>query len=162
MSNVKKSDDETKEEIRGPGPSVGNPAALPRLAAVIAAMLGLAGLAGWAFAVPVLKSVLPGAVEMRANAAVGLVLAACALFILCDRPSLPRQRLAQTLALAVAALGVATLGEYLFGLDLGIDELLFRDAVHAYNAFPGRMAPYTSVALALIGLALAALPRPAL
>jgi PAS domain S-box-containing protein len=162
MSNVKRSGDENAEEIPGRGPRAGNPAALPRLAAVITAMLGLAVLAGWAFAVPVLKSVLPGAVEMRANAAVGLVLAACALFILCDRPSPPWQRLAQALALAVAALGLATLGQYLFGWELGIDELLFRDTVHAYNAFPGRMAPYTSVAFALIGLALAALPRPAL
>jgi len=39
------------------------------------------------FDVPVLKSVLPGAVEMTANTAVGLVLAACALFILCGRSS---------------------------------------------------------------------------
>ena len=162
VSNVNKNDDENTEEVLGQGSRSGSSAALPRLAAVITAVLGLVVLAGWAFAVPVLKSVLPGAVEMRANAAVGLVLAACALFILCDRPSPPLQRLAQTLALAVAALGLATLGEYVFGWELGIDELLFRDTVHAYNVFPGRMAPYTSVAFALIGPALAALPRPTL
>jgi hypothetical protein len=49
-----------------------------------------------------------------------------------------------------------------FGWQLGIDELLFRDTTHAYNQFRGRMSPYTSIAFTLIGLGLAALPRPAL
>ena len=87
VQNVNKSGDENAEEIPGPDPRFANPAALPQLAAVLTAVLGLLVLAGWAFAIPVLKSVLPGAVEMTANTAVGLVLAACALFIRCDRPS---------------------------------------------------------------------------
>lgn len=40
---------------------------LPKLAAVITLMLGLTVLAGWLFSVPLLKSVLPGAVEMKSN-----------------------------------------------------------------------------------------------
>jgi PAS domain S-box-containing protein len=162
ISNVKKSGDENAEEILGPGFRSDNPAALPRLAAVITAITGLVGLAGWAFTIPLLKSVLPGAVEMKVNTALGLMLAACALFILCDRPSSPLQRLAQALALLVAALGLATLGQYVFGWQLGIDELLFRDTTNLYNPYHGRMAPLTSVALTLIGLALAAVPRPRL
>jgi PAS domain S-box-containing protein len=117
---------------------------------------------GWIFNIPLLKSVLPGAVEMKANTAVGLVLAGCALFILADRPSPLLQRLAQALALAVGALGLATLGEYLFGWQLGIDELLFRDTAGAYNVARGRMSPYSAVAFASIGLALAVLPQPRL
>jgi len=137
-------------------------ALLVRLAAVLTAALGVIVLAGWAFDLPLLKSVLPGAVEMKANTAVGLVLAGCALFILGNRPSPPLQRLAQALALAVGALGLATLGEYLFGWQLGIDELLFRDTAGAYNVIRGRMSPYSAVAFASIGLALAVLPRPSL
>ena len=135
---------------------------LVRLAAVMTAVLGVIVLAGWAFGIPLLKSVLPGAVEMKANTAVGLVLAGCALFILGARPSPPLQRLAQALALAVGALGFATLGEYLFGWQLGIDELLFRDTADAYNVIRGRMSPYSAAAFAVIGLGLAALPRPSL
>ncbi len=90
------------------------------------------------------------------------MLAGCALFILGDRPSPPLQRLAQALALAVGALGLATLGEYLFGWQLGIDELLFRDTADAYNVTRGRMSPYSAVAFASIGLALAVLPRRSL
>jgi hypothetical protein len=65
---------------------------LVRLVAVLTAALGVIVLAGWAFGLPFLKSVLPGAVEMKADTAVGLVLAGCALYILGDRPSPPRQR----------------------------------------------------------------------
>ncbi|MEK6245519.1 MAG: ATP-binding protein [Pseudomonadota bacterium] len=137
-------------------------ALLVRLAAVLTAAIGVIVFAGWVFGLPLLKSVLPGVVEMKANTAVGLVLAGYALFFLGDRPSLPLQRLAQALALAVGALGLATLGEYLFGWQLGIDELLFRDTAGAYNVIRGRMSPYSAVAFASIGLALTALPRPSL
>ena len=135
---------------------------LARLAAIMAAAVGIIAFSGWVFGLPVLKSVLPGAVEMKANTAVGLVLAGCALFILADRPSPALQRVAQVLALAVGVLGLATLGQYLLGWQLGIDELLFRDTAAAYNAFRGRMSPYSAVAFAAIGAALAALPRPGL
>ena len=135
---------------------------LIRLAAVLTAALGVIVLAGWTFGVPLLKSVLPGAVEMKANTAVALVLAGCALFILAYRPAPPLERLAQALALAVGALGLATLGQYLFGWRLGIDELLFRDTTDAYNAIRGRMSPYSAFAFACIGAALAVLPRPRL
>ena len=66
-------------------------ALLVRLAAVLTAALGVSVLAGWAFGLPLLKSVLPGEVEMKANTAVGLALAGCALFILGDSPSPPLQ-----------------------------------------------------------------------
>ncbi|HEY3328255.1 MAG TPA: PAS domain S-box protein [Novimethylophilus sp.] len=137
----------------------GNWNAFPKLAAVITAILGLVVLAGWVFSAPLLKSVLPGVIEMKANTAVGLVLGACALFILSDRPSQSQQRLAQALALTVMALGLATLGQYLFGWQLGIDELLFRDTAGAYTVFRGRMSLFATVAFTIIGLALTALPR---
>ena len=135
---------------------------LVRLTATLTTVIGVMVLAGWTLGLPALKSALPGAVEMKTNTALGLVLAGCALLILGNRPSLPFQRLAQILALAVGALGLATLGEYLFGWQLGIDELLFRDAAGAYNVARGRMSPYSAAAFVSIGLALAILPRPRL
>ena len=126
-----------------------------RLAAALTAAIGVIVLVGWVFSLPLLKSVLPGAVEMKANTAVGLVLAGCALFIFGDRPSPPLQRLAQASALAVGALGLATLGEYLFGWQLGIDEFLVKDTEAAYNLFRGRMSPISAAAFVIIGSALA-------
>jgi len=135
---------------------------LPRLAAALTAVLGVAVLAGWALDLRWLKSVLPGAVEMKANTAAGLLLAGGALFILPGRPSRSMQWFGQALALVTTVLGLATLGEYLFGWQLHIDELLFRDIGNAYNLIRGRMSPYSAIGFAAIGFALAALRRPAM
>ncbi len=131
-----------------------------RLAAALSMALGAAVLLGWTFDVPLLKSVLPGAVEMKANTASGLVLAGCALLMLGSRKAVPFRRWPLALALTIGALGTATLAEYAFGWQLGIDELLFRDTADAYNAFRGRMSPYSAVAFVALGLGLSLLPLP--
>ena len=128
--------------------------------AVLGGAIGLTGFTGWLLDLPVLRSVIPGAVEMKANTGLGLILAGSALLLLVwpgSRPSL--MRLAQALAATVTALGLATLAQYLFSWQLYIDELLFRDTAAAFNAIPGRMSPYSAVAFAIIGIALIALPH---
>src|SRR5258708_23651325 len=84
-------------------------ALLVRSAAVLTAVLGMIVLAGWALDLPLLKSVLPGAVEMKANTAGGLVLAGCCPLILRGRPSPPLYRLWQAFALSGGALGLSPL-----------------------------------------------------
>lgn len=131
---------------------------LVRLAAGLTAVIGVAVLTGWALSVPALKSLLPGAVEMKANTAVGLVGTACALYVLCDGSRSPAARyVAHVLALAVGALGLATLGEYAFHWQLGIDELLFRDTTVSLDIVGGRMSLYTAAGFVSIALALTAL-----
>ena len=124
----------------------------------MAASLGLLVLTGWVLEISSLKGLLRGAVEMKANAAVGLVLAGTALIILGRRASRQLQALALLSALLVVALGFGTLGQYAFGWRLGIDELLFRDGGHGYDDLPGRMSPYSALAFGALGLALVALP----
>lgn len=124
--------------------------------------LGLFVLAGWSLKVSWIKSVLPGAVEMKPNTAVCLLLTGAALALL-DRPSPgPRRRLGDFLGLMVALVGCATIGEYIFGWRLGIDELLFRDTTIAYNVVPGRMSPYSAVVFAAIGIGLLSISRRSL
>jgi signal transduction histidine kinase/ActR/RegA family two-component response regulator len=139
-----------------------NGVTFPRLGAGLTAFLGLAVLAGWALDIGWLKSVLPGAVQMKANTAVALLLAGSALFVLAGWPSPSLRWLGQALALVTTVLGLATLGEYVFGWQLHIDELLFRDTGNAYNLIRGRMSPYSAIAFAGIGFALTALHRPAM
>jgi PAS domain S-box-containing protein len=66
--------------------------------------------------------------------------------------------LGQGLALAACVIGLATLAEYLFGRQLGIDELLFKDSGGASNVFSARMSPFSAVACSALGLALIAVP----
>jgi PAS domain S-box-containing protein len=57
-----------------------------------------------------------------------------------------------------AAVGLLTLGEYAAGIDLRIDELLFRDPDPMSAPFPGRMSILTATNFVLFGAAMT-LPR---
>ncbi len=50
-----------------------------KAACLLCALLGLVVLCGWLVDAPLLRSVLPGAVQMKANTAIGLLLCAAAL-----------------------------------------------------------------------------------
>lgn len=133
----------------------------PRYAALLVAALGLTVLVGWALDVTLIKNLLPGTVAMKANTALCFLLAGCALFLHLQTPGW--QRLVQGMALVVATIGIATLGEYLFDWQLGIDQLLFREPVGAvYTLYLGRMSVYTASGFAAAGFALLALSRQTL
>ncbi|HYW57433.1 MAG TPA: ATP-binding protein [Polaromonas sp.] len=131
-----------------------------RAAAALAGFVGLVAMIGWLGDWPSLKSVLPGAVEMKANTALGLMAAASGLWLLDIQRSPACEQAGQAMSVVVAALGLATLSQYMFGWEMGIDELLFEDTGGAFNAIPGRMSPYTAGSFAALGLALLMLPSP--
>ena len=120
---------------------------------------GLA-LAGWLFGVEALRSIVPGWTSMKANTAVGLILAGLSLWLLRQDPPNPARRRAGRLCAGVVALiGAITLAEYLFGWRPGIDELLFKDTSRNVGADgPGRMALFTTIYFIALGGALWQLP----
>jgi signal transduction histidine kinase len=125
-----------------------------RLAAVLAgclvALVGASVLVGWYFEIDRLKGVY-GAITMKPNAAVGLLLAGIAL---CAHTARLR-RFGIVCAAAAAVLGVATLSQHLIGWDLGIDQLLFTEPPGAAaTASPNRMGPNAATSLMLAGCAL--------
>jgi PAS domain S-box-containing protein len=124
------------------------------------ALLGMMVLCGWVFDIPLLRSVIPGAVQMKANTALGLITCAAALALVATRHVSASAAPANALAGAVALLGAATLSQYAMGWNLGIDEFLFDDNGAAYNPARGRMSPFSAGAFILLGVALAALPQP--
>ncbi|MCW5632738.1 MAG: PAS domain S-box protein [Rubrivivax sp.] len=129
-----------------------------RVAAVVCLAIGLAVLTGWMLDVPPLERALPGAVQMKANTAAGLVVAGTALYLRTGAVPARWAGAVPLLAALVALLGAGTLGQYTFGWQLGIDELLVRDSAVASDLMPGRMSPYAATAFTLVGAALAVPP----
>ncbi len=131
----------------------------------IAAFTGVLVLVGWQFDIPALKNLVPGVVSMKVNTALAFVLAGLALTLGAPSASASHEprwpvalpRTAPWLAALALLIGGLTLGEYTFGWQLGIDELLFADDANAIaTVMPGRMAPATALCFVLLGLALMA------
>jgi signal transduction histidine kinase len=128
--------------------------ALNRLLAFVAAG-GILVLAGWTWDIRAFKSVFPGYITMKANTAVGFIGLAAATFLLASRQGRARRIFGLAIAGLIVALALGTACEYLFKLDLRVDELLFPDPEAMKTRWPpGRFAPVTCLNFALIGAAL--------
>ena len=127
------------------------------LAAAVSALVALSAIAGWVLDVPRLRSVLPGAVEMKMNTGICLLLCSAALLVAAKSPRRLARRVVQILGVCAIAIGAATSCEYAFAWNLRIDELLVADTATAYNVYRGRMSPYTAAAFVLLGVAICVL-----
>jgi PAS domain S-box-containing protein len=116
---------------------------------------------GWVFDIAVLKSVVPGLVTMKVNTALCFMLSGVALGLLSEDPgSSRRSSVAEWPMWVVIALSTVTLAEYWLSRNLGIDQLLVREAqVGGIPAAPGRMALTSALGFAFTGLALLLLAR---
>src|SRR6476620_9715739 len=133
--------------------------ALSRASSCLIAVVGLAVLLGWQFDIELLRAGLPGRTPVNPATALGLLLAACALWMhhqAKGRPAFaPVRWLAVTAASLVIALGVITLTGYFIGHNLRVDQVLFGTQLAG-----NRVAPNTGFALLLIGVALWLLNSP--
>ena len=124
-----------------------------RMGALLTAAVGATVFAGWLLGIPFLKSALPDLASMKVNTALAFIAAGVALWLL-QKPATTSVFPARVLAGATAAIGGLTLAEDLFGVELGIDEFVLRDA--AGTLHPGRMAPASALCFLLVGLSLLA------
>jgi hypothetical protein len=125
------------------------------VSAILSAALGILVLCGWAFHIESLKSVFPGQIVIRQNMALALTLSGISLgLLLPENAKTPARYIARFLALLVALIGGATRIEYLFGVNLRIDHLLFPEPAGTVAVLPGRMSPTSSGAFLAIGWAL--------
>ncbi|MEY4513367.1 MAG: hypothetical protein RLZZ450_5489, partial [Pseudomonadota bacterium] len=112
---------------------------------------------GWTLHIPLLTEVSPGLASMKPNTALGFLFAGASLLLARGRTT-RALRYAPLLGGAVLLLGGATLLEYLFSWDAGIDQLLFADPESP--RFPGRMSPISALLFVMLGSALLLLDRP--
>jgi PAS domain S-box-containing protein len=146
--------------MSSPSLTLGTISAPARWAAIVTVALGLLSLLGWLLGLHDLTSLIPGAVEMKANTACCILLCGAALLMLTFSTGVGLERLARVMAAIACTLGAATLGEYLFGWQLGIDELLVKDTLGAFGVFRGRMSPFSASAFIVLGFAVAAVRTP--
>ncbi len=132
-----------------------------RLYAVYCGLLvmasGCAGLFGWLADVMILTSFHLGWSSMKANTALGLIAAGGALLLNTVRHGERNLalRVSWLCAVLVMALASATLAEYAFAIDLGIDQILVFAAQEAVGILhPGRMAPLTGLSFEIFGISL--------
>ena len=125
---------------------------------LFAIALGSSVLLGWLYDIELLKTLLVGYASMKPNTAVALGLLGIAL----SRRSIAAMNvnggssepdtIATWCAGIVVAFAAATLLEYAATINLGIDQLLFREA--SPSPHPGRMAIATAMAILALGLSL--------
>ena len=139
-----------------PPPAASRTKVASRLCAAVAAGIGAVGLTGWIFDLPALQRIHPALVTMKANTAIALMAAGISLWLLQEENTAGAKRwFAQGCAALIALLGLFTLGEILFGWDLGIDQFLFRESLAAAGqSFPGRMGVMSALVFSFLGSAL--------
>jgi PAS domain S-box-containing protein len=115
-------------------------------------MLGAVGLSGNIVGSSALTTFVPGQPAMMPNTAFGLLLIGGA-GALCQREEGGRLRRALSVmaALVVLAMGIGTLAEYAFDINLHIDQLLLEMQAEPH---PGRPSPPTALALTLLSAGL--------
>ena len=119
-------------------------------------ILGLCVLVGWYTHNQRLLHVYPTFVAMAYNTALGFLL--CGLGVLSI--ALRRARFALFGSLYGLLMGSLTLSEYLFGWNLGIDQLFLRAYTWSGVTAPGRMAASAAICFFLAGFALISFLRP--
>ncbi|MEG4997087.1 PAS domain S-box protein [Microcoleus sp. B4-D4] len=128
--------------------------------AVIA--IGCTVILGWIFDLQLLKSILPGLVTMKANTAVCFILGGLSLCLQQQEraklTTIKFQKIFKFLIVSssflIILISLLTLVQYSFNLELGIDQLLFKESYTLPNpGTPGRMAPNTAAAFLFLGTA---------
>jgi signal transduction histidine kinase/DNA-binding response OmpR family regulator/HPt (histidine-containing phosphotransfer) domain-containing protein len=129
-------------------------AALVYAASGFSILLGATVLYGWHTEKTALIQVSPSFAPMQYNTALGFLVSGAGLGLLLFR----RERIAMiTSAIAggiVSAIGAGTLLQYVFGLDLGLDQLFMEHYIQVETSHPGRMAPNTTMCFTLSGFLL--------
>ena len=125
---------------------------VPTVAGSVAAAVGTTVLLGWLLGFDILKSIVPGLLTMKVNAALTFVLLGIGM-LLSERATTARDRRTAVLPVAAVLVLAALVGsQYLIGRDLGIDQWLFRELPGQVGTVePNRMSPITVICFLLVG-----------
>lgn len=136
-------------------PKIINPLSAAYLLGILTAIAGILVLLGWLFEIEPLKTFGFGGVTMKANTSLSFLLCGLTIIFLQKSEKQMYTVIARFCSLIVALLGAIVLSEYIFNINLGVDELLFSEPKGAIDtSHPGRMSPNTALNFILFGIVL--------
>lgn len=121
---------------------------------ILAVALGVVVLFGWYAHIPTLIQVHPGFVAMQYNTALGFLVCGIGLTAANILKTRVKARVTLIAGSFLVLLGGLTLIQYIFSVDLGVDQLLMEHYVNLLVSHPGRMAPNTALCFLLVGISL--------
>lgn len=155
MDSMKQSGTPSRQETEAVGANSDSPSEvriitlIKHLSVHLSLVISLSGLAGWLFDVERARALIANTPEVRPLASVGLLSLGVSLFLLGTK-SPPRARilLARLLLAIPMILGLMAIIQYVAGIDIGIDMVLFPTQDYS-RPFPGRPAAETALCLVL-------------
>ncbi|OIQ27577.1 MAG: hypothetical protein BM564_12455 [Bacteroidetes bacterium MedPE-SWsnd-G2] len=123
---------------------------ISKFMALLIFILGIVVIIGWYTKNLTLLQILPDAVAMQYNTALGFLISGMGLYAALK----DNKRIVTILAILLTALGGLTLSQYIFGWDLGIDEFFMDHYITNKVSHKGRMAPNTAFCFLLTGIIL--------
>ncbi len=118
-------------------------------AGIVSFILGTVVLLGWYSHNPRLIQINSIFVPMQYNTALCFFLSGAVLILL----QIKRKNISGLLGSVVLLIGLITLLEYIFGIDLFLDQLFMEHYITVHTSTPGRMAPNTALCFTLTGFA---------
>jgi len=127
-----------------------------RFASLMASLVGILVLAGWALEVEILKRLVPILVAMNPVTATAFIFLSVSVWAShSENASKVAVTAARCSALVVLFIGTLKLCEITFGWFTGIDQILFRDKLSwDPTGMPNRMAPNTALNFVLLSVAM--------
>lgn len=117
---------------------------------IVIMILGLSIMAGWIIKHDPLIQIAPHFAPMQFNTAMGFFLTGLGLFFLTQNKHI----ISILLGAIISTFGIATIIQYAYGLNLGIDTLFVDPHLTTRTSHPGRMAPNTAFCFSLCGFTL--------
>lgn len=126
---------------------------ISRSISIIVTFIGLIVIIGWALDFEIIKRIYPGLVAMNPATAVVFILSGLSLFLF--SLGAKYKFISYTLSLIIFLIGALKLLEIIFGIQIGVDQILFKEKLSSgLDSIPNRIAPNTAINITLIGLSL--------
>lgn len=134
---------------------------LSKYSGLVTALIGCVVIIGWIFKIELLTSIFPAIPPMRVNAALAFIISGASLWFWHEsngersRKKCWKRSFSYGLSIVAACIGLLTLIQFLFNVNLGIDELLIEDFTQRIGyKDPGRIAMTTALTFLMVSLAL--------